>query len=348
MVLLQLISPDKKKKKLLSVDKEAEFGAVCDMIAQKLDLSTIEGMCVCQIDDRDGDSVAFMYGNTKLSSLPRLGGAHYLWVKEPDEDTPDAAIVGADPAEAEAEPAPVAKKEEAAPVSKEEPAAAQEGEAADEDEEPEEPEEPTFKMPENKEGKAKKKSPPKPPAAKRESPAKGEEEEDYGPPGQDPDVMKGALSTETYEVDVGKYRPFTKAVIDDKKDTPFFKRYPIQYANVRRKAPRVTTLSPDASDNKAPDCLRESYNWTAVGKYKAMTDSSGKVGKSKQGTFKNPSTYPRFAADSAEIQLKKLFAQQMQMREKAKLSGEAASERRPKERKALEDALKSDPELQTA
>lgn len=63
-------------------------------------------------------------------------------------------------------------------------------------------------------------------------------------------------------------------------------KYPIKYANVRRKAPRVTTLSTDESDGKAPDCLRESYNWTSVGRYKAMTDQTGRIGQSRAGAFK--------------------------------------------------------------
>merc|ERR1711934_153125 len=154
-------------------------------------------------------------------------------------------------------------------------------------------------------------------------------------------MMVGALSTETYDPDVGKHREMSKAITS--------KNYPIKYANVRRLAPRVTTLSPDASDNKAPACLRESYNWTSVGRYKAMTDESGKVGRSHtiapgsrsmsmHGTFKQSEKYPRFAGESAEAQLKKLFAEQMKTRERAKLDGTPLSERRATQKKAIEDA----------
>lgn len=71
---------------------------------------------------------------------------------------------------------------------------------------------------------------------------------------------------------------------------------------MRRKAPRVTTLSSDNSDNKAPDCLHESYDWTAVGRYKAMVDPTGKVGKSRQGTFKvsRPLSHPQCLTPACE------------------------------------------------
>ena len=131
-------------------------------------------------------------------------------------------------------------------------------------------------------------------------------------------------------------REFTKSVMHDKK-------YPIKYSNVRRKAPRVTTLSTDNSDNKAPDCLRESYNWTSVGKYKAMTDSTTRLAKSTQGTFKSAKDFPRFASNSAEADLKKLFKQQMKQREAAKLAGDVPLHDRIIQRKqALADALTAD------
>ena len=112
---------------------------------------------------------------------------------------------------------------------------------------------------------------------------------------------------------------------------------------MRRKAPRVTTLSTDNSDNRAPDCLRESYNWTSVGKYKAMTDQTGVIGQSKAGTFKSPKVYPRFSENSAEADLKKLFKEQMRLREKEKIDGSVPiQERMPARRKALADALSQD------
>jgi len=328
MVLLQLLSADKKKKKLLSVDKDALFGDVHDQIAQKLEIMTLDGFVVSQIDDRDGDPVEDMLPDTKLSSLPRLGGAHYLWVREADEDTPPESIVGAvqddDDDAPSSQPAP-----EPAPVAQ-----AESEDDEPEDNEPEKDDEPLMQMPENNEGKAKKKPPPKSPAPPSPSPSPDTQQQTMVLPTPARHQMKTAVSTESYEPQFGKYGDFSKYV-DSKK-------YPIQYANVRKKAPRVTTLSSDNSDNKAPDCLRESYNWTAVGRYKAMTDSSGKVGKSRQGTFKPPATYPRFASDSNEILLKKLFEEQMRLREKNKVQKTPKAERTPAEKKALVDALRAD------
>merc|ERR1719502_1816125 len=94
MVLLQLLSEDKKKKKLLSVDKDAQFKDIHDQIAQKLEIPTVVGHVVSQLDDGDGEPVEDMLPLTKLSNLPRLGGAHYLWVRMADADTPEESIIG--------------------------------------------------------------------------------------------------------------------------------------------------------------------------------------------------------------------------------------------------------------
>jgi len=337
MVLLQLLGQDKNKKKLLSVDKDAHFGQVQNAIAAKLDLDTLEGLVVSQIDERDdGNPVSYIYADTKLSTLPKLGSGYYLWVREPDDDTPREAIVGADGSGPvpEDEPTPTPQDttqpphEEETPVHDEENAEEQIEEQA-----PPEPEPEAAPPP-------KKLSPPRPPPKQQESSpvdatqdfSNQEDEEEMLETGM---MMHGALSTEAYEVNVGKYRQMSTAVAA--------KSYPIKYANVRRNAPRVTTLSVDASDTKAPACLRESYNWTGVGRYKAMTDTSGKVGKSKTGAFKSPEEYPRFAPTSAEAQLKKLFAEQMRAREKSKVMNETAKDRNQKTRKAIEDALQPPP-----
>jgi len=284
--------------------------------------------------------------STKLSSLPRLGGAHYLWVREADEDTPEEAIVGASPGKREEsqEPTPT----EQAPVEDEHV-----------DDEPAEDAEDVdtssnFVPPANREGiQAKeaqkdkekkaievaggKEKAPSPKAKKPEKKKEQPEPEQVMVPTPERQQIKSAVSTETYDVDYGKYRDFSKTITDDK-------HYPIQYSNVRRKAPRVTTLSTDNSDNRAPDCLRESYNWTAVGRYKGMTDSSTKVARSKQGAFKDPKTYPRFSSNTSEADLKKLFKEQMRLREQSKVQGVPKAERTPQEKKALVDALKADEE----
>jgi len=332
MVLLQLLSADKKKKKLLSVDKDALFGDVHDQIASKLEIPRLDGYVVSQIDDRDGDPVEDLLSDTKLSSLPRIGAGIYLWVREADEDTPPESIVGATQSEKRDD---ASSREEAQPADNEVGPGGDGGAEEEADEEGGE-EEPMFSMPENKEGKKKKAPPPR--AAPAPSPAPANEEPEQTQemvPTPERHQLKSALSTEAYEVDYGKYRDFSKTVIKDSS-------YPIKYANVRRKAPRVTTLSSDNSDNKAPDCLRESYDWTAVGRYKAMVDPTGKVGKSRQGTFKDVSTFPRFASDTLEKQLKDLFAEQMRMREKQQVQRLPRQEREKESNKALLEALVSD------
>merc|ERR1711939_1172312 len=116
MVLLQLLGSDKKKKKLLSVDKDAEFGDIYQQIAEKLELApaSLEGFVVSQLDDRDGEPVSehegenrkpYLLPNDKLSLLPRIGGGHFLWVREADANTPAEGIVGASEEGAQ-EPAP--------------------------------------------------------------------------------------------------------------------------------------------------------------------------------------------------------------------------------------------------
>jgi len=276
------------------------------------------------------------------------------WVRMADEDTPEESVVGdtsetrvrstsalASPGGLGGGEAPDDKPEEGEDDAGEgeedekggEEAGGKKGPAAEDSKK--EDVAGKFKPPVNNEGASpKKKAAPKSPSPQR-SPSPDPQFNQAGGAVPMRHQLKSAVSTETYDVDCGKYKDFTKALND--------KKYPIKYSNVRRKAPRVTTLSTDNSDNRAPDCLRESYNWTAVGKYKAMTDQTGSIGQSKSGTFKKAQVYPRFSENSAEADLKKLFKEQMKLREKEKIDGSVPlQERIPARRKALEDALTQD------
>lgn len=353
MVLLQLLSEDKKRKKLLSVDKDAEFQDIHAQIAEKLEIPSVEGYVVSQIDDRDGEAVKDMLPNDKLSALPRLGGGHFLWVREADAETrrdKPEAVIGANPADAQ--PSAIAEDPESrddgdnTPVEKEPEVQESEQKVSELDTE-DSPPPAAFASPSIKE---KGKSGAKPPSEPTQ-PLRASKAAKPSPPKQNESPKKevkmqlapSAVTTESYDVDYGKYRDFTKAVIKGRGN---FEQYPIKYANVERKAvrggnvARVTTLMPDASDNKAPDCLRESYNWTSVGKYRDMTQivMSDKKGG---GKFKSSESFPRFAPDSSEAELKKIFKHQMRVREKEKTVGDSPKrERNEATKKALRDALK--------
>ena len=341
MVLLQLLTPDDKKR-LLSVDKDAKFSLVWDLIAKKLERVTINGSVIDQVDGVGGDRKCYIYPDTVVGDLTRHGGAFFLLVRDPTEEEKQndpAVIVGHSSQLLEGSGAGVGGENVEAREKKG-------GEAPAPAVQPEEVATPvaeTVAPVASPVIESKPLSPSKPPTpVKQPAPSKSstllETTKVLKKQGPDHRELALSLSTEAYEVSVGKHRPLADAIED--------KKYNLQYSNVRSKAPRVTTLSRDNSDNKAPACLRESYNWTEVGKYKAMAHPNAPLLKSKIGEFVSAEKCPRFQGLTPEQHLKKIFAKNMSERHMMKTfhaNKAGATERRAKELAALVACLKGDP-----
>jgi len=316
MVLLQLLTELGGKKFLLSVDKDCVYRELFKQIADKLEISSpaLKGYQVSQLQGRDGGPIKDVPISDQTLDLERCGGGIYLWVRPGSMDEPVQSN----------EQGPE-DTNEASAVAESSPAAAPEAQ-----ESPKQDSERTA--PRKERGAPPVRAEPVPTqlvspwndaaastARKTRSPAL-------------------AIRTEEYDVEYDKYCPMTAKIED--------KRYPVRYATVRNDPhthPRVTTLArPDGSKQRHSECLREGYAWTSVGKYHGMAEHITKYNRS--GRFKPAPTYPRFAPETEEEKIKRIFKETIKAREKQALkSGGSPRSKAAQDQtnKLLMEALKS-------
>jgi len=310
MVLIQLLTEPGGKKFLLPVDKDCTYRDLYPQIAEKLELpADLRGYAVSQLDGRDGVPIKEIPAADTSLNLERAGGGIYLWVRRGTQAKPDASPEQPEDEEGQSPP------QEPTPPKREHPA------------------EQELNPPSRKEK--------GPPPVRPQQVTQQVEPWGMSPGSQSRKVESPSLAirTEGYDCEYGKYCPMTERIKDQ--------RYPLRYRTTRNDPhthPRVTTLAkPDGSRAKQSECLRESYNWTSVGKYNSMAEHVTKYNRT--GRFKPPETYPRFIGETQEEKLKQIFKETIKAREKQRLkTGGSPRSKMPNQDKLLMQALSEKPQ----